>query len=178
MQSHPLSGKAPARLEARPGFNSLEAHHVSAPTRRHANRAGELAMTEPTSTKKMIGFRCDAACRQFDCHSSRRQASAFQFHQQRFKLPAHARQKRPAYAPSACWDREPKSALWRPQPATETAGLPSEPAKMPANCRLFGRDQEQPVGIELRGGLERTRTACQARSPFALTTGDCTRAAP
>jgi hypothetical protein len=28
-----------------------------------------------------------------------------------------------------------------------------------------GRDQEQPVGIELRGGPERTRTACQARRP-------------
>jgi hypothetical protein len=26
------------------------------------------------------------------------------------------------------------------------------PAKMPANCGLLGRDQEQPVGIELRGG--------------------------
>src|SRR6266446_8207667 len=49
-------------------------------------------------------------------------------------------------------DRAPNSGLSRPQPAAETASLPFEPAKMPANCGLFGRDQERPVGIELRGG--------------------------
>ena len=48
-------------------------------------------------------------------------------------------------------------SLPRPQQAAETAGLPFEPAKIPANCGLFGRDQEQPVGIELRGGPERCR---------------------
>ena len=56
-------------------------------------------------------------------------------------------------------DRGPKSGLSRPQPAAETAGLPFEPAKMPANCALLGRDQDQSVGIELRGGgrsLDRT----------------------
>jgi hypothetical protein len=42
----------------------------------------------------------------------------------------------------------------------------SEPAKMPANCGLFLRDRETVFRIGLRGGLERTRTACQARSPF------------
>src|SRR6266404_4006986 len=61
-------------------------------------------------------------------------------------------------------DREPNSGLSRPQPAAETASLPFEPAKMPANCGLFGRDQERPVGIELRGGAERTQTTCQAFS--------------
>src|SRR4029077_8512768 len=45
--------------------------------------------------------------------------------------------------------------------AGETASLPFEPAKMPANCGLFGRDQERPVGIELRGGPGRTRTSNQ-----------------
>jgi hypothetical protein len=34
-------------------------------------------------------------------------------------------------------------------------------AEMPANCGLFGRDQERPVGIELRGGPGRTRTSNQ-----------------
>src|SRR2546428_7299595 len=55
-------------------------------------------------------------------------------------------------------DREPNSGVSRPQPTAETASLPFEPAKMPANCGLFGRDQERPVGIELRGGAGRTRT--------------------
>src|SRR5260370_37618876 len=55
-------------------------------------------------------------------------------------------------------DRAPNSGLSRPQPAAETASLPFEPAKMPANCGLFGRDQEQPVGIELRGGESGIRT--------------------
>src|SRR5260370_37908991 len=35
-------------------------------------------------------------------------------------------------------DREPKSGLSRPQPAAETARPAFEPAKMPANCGLFG----------------------------------------
>ena len=58
-------------------------------------------------------------------------------------------------------DRAPNSGLSRPQPAAETASLPFEPAKMPANCGLFGRDQERPVGIELRGGAGRTQTSNQ-----------------
>jgi hypothetical protein len=51
-----------------------------------------------------------------------------------------------------------------PQPSSETARAVFEPAKMPANCGLFVRDQETPVRIGLRGGPERTQTACQARS--------------
>src|SRR2546423_11001259 len=58
-------------------------------------------------------------------------------------------------------DRGPKSGLSRPQSAAETPGLLFEPPKMPGNCRLFGRDQEQPVGIELRGGPGRIRTSNQ-----------------
>jgi len=37
-------------------------------------------------------------------------------------------------------DRQPKSTLPRPQPATETARAAFEPAEMPANCALFVRD--------------------------------------
>src|SRR5262249_22220391 len=57
-----------------------------------------------------------------------------------------------------------KSTLSRPQRMAETACPVSEPAKMPANCGLFVRDRETAFRIGLRGGPERTRTACQARS--------------
>ena len=56
-------------------------------------------------------------------------------------------------------------SLSRPQQAAETAGLPFEPAKIPANCGLFGRDQEQPVGIELRGGPGSCRTMFITQPP-------------
>src|SRR6266446_2233877 len=49
-------------------------------------------------------------------------------------------------------DCKPKSALLRPRPAAETARPTLEPAKMPANCGLFGRDQKTPVRIGLHGG--------------------------
>jgi hypothetical protein len=47
-------------------------------------------------------------------------------------------------------DRAPNSGLSRPQPAAETASLPFEPAKMPANCGLFGRDRKTAVRIAFR----------------------------
>jgi hypothetical protein len=42
--------------------------------------------------------------------------------------------------------------LSRPLLAAETARPAFEPAKMPANCGLFVRDQKMPVRIGLRGG--------------------------
>src|SRR5258706_15972880 len=58
-------------------------------------------------------------------------------------------------------DREPKSPLSRSRPAAETAPPAFEPAKMPANCGLCGRDQETPVRIGLHGGAGRIRTSNQ-----------------
>ena len=58
-------------------------------------------------------------------------------------------------------DWKPKSPPVRPQPSSETACRAFEPAKMPANCALFVRDQETPVRIGLRGGAGRIRTIVQ-----------------
>src|SRR5258706_14731398 len=62
-------------------------------------------------------------------------------------------------------DREPKSTLSRSRPAAETASLPFEPAKMPANSGLFGRDattKDAAMGHFRLAGQE--RRACDVGS--------------
>src|SRR5262245_23225804 len=72
-------------------------------------------------------------------------------------------------------DWGPKSTLSRPRPAAETTRPAFEPAKVPANCGLFVRDQKTPVRIGLHGGPGRCSTsqhrqwlACQTvpKGPF------------
>ena len=58
-------------------------------------------------------------------------------------------------------DWGPKSTLSRPRPAAETTRPAFEPAKVPANCGLFVRDQKTPVRIGLHGGPGRIRTSNQ-----------------
>ena len=57
-------------------------------------------------------------------------------------------------------DRTPKIAFW---PETISAETETQPQK-PANCGHLGRLREILRFERLRGGPERTRTACQARS--------------
>jgi hypothetical protein len=53
-----------------------------------------------------------------------------------------------------CGAQRPGAKIWAiaTSVGSRDPGLLFEPPKMPGNCRLFRTDQEQPVGIELRGG--------------------------
>ena len=59
-------------------------------------------------------------------------------------------------------DRTPKIAF---RPETVSAETKTQPQK-PANCGLLGSLREISRLGRMRGGPERTRTACQARSPI------------